>query len=813
MEEEIQKLRGEILEKDEMLTALRKALKHNTSCAEELVNEARAMAQNTEESYRAQLEEKDKQVQILQSLIDSQKKKQVPSEFKPPERAFMDDFLLAVLEQKDKLADELHSLNNEYARMKAQLGMSEFQKEKLEAETRAIQRKTTEPEELPPTNSDSELKLAQDEAEELNHRLQESNKLVEQLRAQLSDQSRRSQRENERTRRKILFKSTHKGRGSGSLEVPSKSNTASKKEDQGDEEKKDSDEIQHLQEEIESLTNANDKLKEEMKQYTNVVNEEEMEELKRQFSEQVKMTVTAENKLERCEEELVMLRSLMSGTSKNGKVVEQIEKLSRDLDTALQEKTNAADQLKELSKELATTGAQVSRLRSEVREKATEIERLSNQLQSANMESEELKKMKAECGRLNQNIEDTEKERLRDKKEMETLKQKITDLETATAAGSQEYKNLEKSRNELAEMYAKEVIKRRKLHNTLVEIQGNVRVHCRVRPSLTNSSTAEDTAPALQVIDDWVVESIQQSPSRQFEFDRVYNPSSTSEDIFAEVCGMVSSFVDGYNVCIVAYGQTGSGKTHTMLGPSTDKGIEVMNGVIPQAMTEVFRLINEQTKVASFKVTASVLEVYNDYVRDLLSPKPWQKHEVYEASGVVSVPSAEQVEISNVEDLLGLVKRGMDSRVERQTDMNSHSSRSHLIVTVCCTRTPHHSGKKTASRIHLVDLAGSENAKLASTSDDGLQESKAINRSLAAFCDVMTALGHNSAGHIPYRNSKLTHMLKDSIGGDAKMLMIACVSPISKYFPSDTYCIIKHCFADVLQRRCKLCVLVRELEL
>lgn len=361
------------------------------------------------------------------------------------------------------------------------------------------------------------------------------------------------------------------------------------------------------------------------------------------------------------------------------------------------------------------------------------------------------------------------------------------DLDSLRAADAKLHEDLAAARGNATRcsaLFAREQRQRVALQNKLVELCGNIRVHCRVRPLKSTSGNSADQRE-VRVVSKAVVEARVQGLWRQFEYDRAYLPSEESDAIFAEVSPLVSSFVDGYNVCIMAYGQTGSGKTHTMLGPSDEHGVTEMNGVIPRTMNELFRLMETEAESASFAIRVSVMEVYNDYVRDLLSPKPWEKHEVTEGSGMVDAPTVQQVEVGTATGVLELVERGMSSRVERRTDMNAHSSRSHLIVCVHCTRTPRPEvgGVVTASRIHLVDLAGSENAKMAGSEGAGLLEGKAINRSLSALSGVLDALGkQGSKGkqHVPYRNSKLTHLLKDSIGGDAKMLMIACTSPETK---------------------------------
>lgn len=178
--------------------------------------------------------------------------------------------------------------------------------------------------------------------------------------------------------------------------------------------------------------------------------------------------------------------------------------------------------------------------------------------------------------------------------------------------------------------------------------------------------------------------------------------------MFGEVKPLVSSFLDGFNTCILAYGQTGSGKTHTMFGPPADSGLPEMTGIIPAVVGEIFALKDAQRDMAMVTIEVSVMEVYNEAVRDLLSDKPWTKHEVTDHGSGSEVLTAKKVSVncevcykplrlarhgvatflqrSLQEDVMKLVSDGLANRVERKTDLNDHSSRSHLIVTLHGTR-------------------------------------------------------------------------------------------------------------------------------
>lgn len=716
----------------------------------------------------------------------------------------MDEYLLSVLEQKDKLADELHSLNSEYARLKARLGMSEFQKEKLQAASRAQMRRSPTDRSIdggaasaaaaaPPTFADQITSITA-ERDVMAARLTAANESVKTLTAQLAA-SRRTQvsRESERRRRKQVFRGEIEGTASAhaggeAAAVSSSSNTRGEASTSEDADRK--AEIVQLQdclatqvEHTEKQATEIEQLKADLLAAGGVMSPplSPLEDPKSQVARLSKLLASKDTELQDANTELEMLRSLMGSGSTS----------------------NAASRAKELqmATELGTAQASVGLLKLE---NAALKEELADAKKAANGKAgsfqTDIAAWKAEAAALKEDLSAAQK-KVDQLTIAVTEATKIANVKTEAAGSAAEqveaHKNevraaqavaaeyleaatISEERQKQAEvLFTAEQLRRRALHNKLVELCGNIRVHCKVRPMLAGNTDPQ----AIVVLDDCLVEAQVQGKAKSFEFDRAYDTGTTSDTVFNEVKSIVGSFVDGYNACIMAYGQTGSGKTHTMLGPSTDVGLcSNLDGVIPRSVTEIFRLAEEDGANASFTFAVSVLEVYNEAVRDLLSETPDERHDVTEGSGISDVPTAIQCSVSDADEVLSLVRKGMSSRVERSTDMNAHSSRSHLIVTVHCVRTALREslGMTTASRMHLVDLAGSENAKMAGHDLDGkaLTEGRAINRSLSALADVLTALGSaNLKQHVPYRNSRLTHLLKDSIGGDAKMLMIVCLSP------------------------------------
>ncbi|XP_075780782.1 kinesin-like protein KIF25 isoform X2 [Pelodiscus sinensis] len=398
--------------------------------------------------------------------------------------------------------------------------------------------------------------------------------------------------------------------------------------------------------------------------------------------------------------------------------------------------------------------------------------------------------------------------------------------------------DLEQSLQEVNERYQQEKQKRKILHNSLVELRGNIRVHCRIRPLLPFDIASGHTASqdrhkklseeVAHVINEETVLVKCSRPghtlvSKTFQFDRVYSAAESQDVVFADVAPLLTSLLDGYNVCIMAYGQTGSGKTYTMLGPQSEDEVtlsikdEPELGVIPRATEEVFRLISEKPP-GSHWVEVSVVEVYNNEIFDLLAKDGCgtvfgiKRDVVTTKEGKSDVPLLTYETVENAVEFLQLVDRCLQLRVKHPTLVHAHSSRSHLVVTLTITTkavsadsfAPPWADEQSSQRrskelfctfpqqmkddklifpsrasspvqfqsveklkhiktkLQLVDLAGSECVGMSGVTGTALRETSFINRSLSALSDVLGALAEQRS-HVPYRNSKLTHLLQDSI--------------------------------------------------
>merc|ERR1740121_417761 len=315
-------------------------------------------------------------------------------------------------------------------------------------------------------------------------------------------------------------------------------------------------------------------------------------------------------------------------------------------------------------------------------------------------------------------------------------------------------------------------LRRKKLHNTVEDLKGSIRVFCRVRPLGSRELKQGDSEVTKQLNPI----TLQVGLENKFQFDAVWTPG-TQDEIFEDCKDLVQSAVDGYNVTLFAYGQTGAGKTFTMAG------VPGQLGVSPRTITEIFQVIEGNKSRFTYTVMGSMLELYQNTLVDLLSkedPKASkQKLNVrVEKSGMVAVEHLKAEECKAAKDLQSLMDRGNKSRSVAATAMNSESSRSHLVLMIQIISRNKETGEQLRGKMLIVDLAGSERLKKSQTTEDQQKESIEINKSLTALGDVIEALTKGSKV-IPYRNHKLTQLMQDALGGTAKTLMFVNCSPSS----------------------------------
>ncbi|KAL4224904.1 Kinesin-like protein kif17 [Mactra antiquata] len=268
------------------------------------------------------------------------------------------------------------------------------------------------------------------------------------------------------------------------------------------------------------------------------------------------------------------------------------------------------------------------------------------------------------------------------------------------------------------------------------------------------------------------------APPKNFTFDGSYFVDSTTENIYNEIAyPLVEGVTEGYNGTIFAYGQTGCGKSFTMQGISDPP---TQRGIIPRAFDHIFETVTcaDSTK---FLIHASYCEIYNEEIRDLLGKDIKAKLDLHEhPEKGVYVNGLSQTPVHNVVECNKIMERGWKNRSTGATLMNADSSRSHSIFTINLEMmTPDDEGEEhiRAGKLNLVDLAGSERQAKTGATGARLKEATKINLSLSALGNVISALVDGKSKHIPYRDSKLTRLLQDSLGGNTKTLMVACLSP------------------------------------
>jgi kinesin family protein C2/C3 len=313
-------------------------------------------------------------------------------------------------------------------------------------------------------------------------------------------------------------------------------------------------------------------------------------------------------------------------------------------------------------------------------------------------------------------------------------------------------------------------------------LQGKIRVYARCRPFATYEIEKDCNQCVVFKDDTTCTVDVGVRGKKEFEFDEVFRLDSTQQQIFEGVSHLVQSAVDGYNVCIFAYGQTGSGKTFTMYGKRDEQALW---GIAPRCMRDLFEIIARDFDVFEFAVSCYMLELYNDGLVDLLvekrkkgeAEKEKKKLDVkLDKRGVVVVTGAEVRSCESFEELERWNNFGMDQRHVASTAMNAESSRSHLIFSILVEARNKQTGAASIGKLSLVDLAGSERQSKTHAEGDRLKEAKSINMSLSALGDVISKLAAGDK-HVPYRNNKLTQLLQDGLGGNAKTLMFVNISP------------------------------------
>jgi kinesin family protein C1 len=447
---------------------------------------------------------------------------------------------------------------------------------------------------------------------------------------------------------------------------------------------------------------------------------------------------------------------------------EGMRDLKRQLENDLEEERSL--RIRELS-QISTQGAlEKQQGQIEVENKDREIRTMKGDLEQATSDLDRERTLNKE---LRQSLSTTATNNVTLETTMRALKSKIEYLESDSKSQSQAFGNLQQqlqdainAAEEAKTKLLKEETLRRKLHNQVQELKGNIRVFCRVRPSLEVDDQASDLARIS--FPDTATDSKEiniQGPEEKsslgtittkthpFDFDRVFDPTSKNADVFEEISQLVQSALDGYNVCIFCYGQTGSGKTYTM---SSD------DGMIPLAVRQIYETAQAlEEKGWKYRMEGSFVEVYNENLNDLLGKAEEfdkKKHEIRHdvqkckttITDVVTVP------LDSPDTVSTILKKAASNRSVAATKANERSSRSHSVFILKLCGENSITGEKSEGTLNLVDLAGSERLSHSGATGERLKETQNINRSLSCLGDVIGALGQGKeGGHVPYRNSKV----------------------------------------------------------
>lgn len=321
-------------------------------------------------------------------------------------------------------------------------------------------------------------------------------------------------------------------------------------------------------------------------------------------------------------------------------------------------------------------------------------------------------------------------------------------------------------------------------------LAGNIRVVARVRPSTSPPAFAVDGNTFVFAPPPTFSPSSTPSAPTFFSFDKVIAPTALQEDAYVDIAPTTTAdLFAGYNTCILAYGQTGAGKTHTMTGSMDDVD---NRGVVPRLCSQLFRGIAAGDRDVEYTLAVSYMELYNEEIHDLLEEKATPRRALFDRYGGSPVTPGKllvhedpvqgsyvkgltEVYVSLPGELYLLMRQGNALRATGSTSMNQELLRLHAVFQVRLAQRWVHTGRVVTLRVFLVDLAGSEKVGRSLVAGTALREARNINKSLSALGNVIKALTEGSA-HVPYRDLKLTRILKEALGGNSKTTLVVCVA-------------------------------------
>ncbi|NXP56468.1 KIF19 protein, partial [Heliornis fulica] len=273
------------------------------------------------------------------------------------------------------------------------------------------------------------------------------------------------------------------------------------------------------------------------------------------------------------------------------------------------------------------------------------------------------------------------------------------------------------------------------------------------------------------------------SREKTFVFDMVFDHRATQEEVYVSTTkNLIGGVISGYNATIFAYGPTGAGKTYTMLGMDCEPGIYI------RTLQDLFKALEATTEEMDYRVSMSYLEIYNEAIRDLLNPSSGFLDLREDSRGSIQIAGITEVSTRNAQEIMQLLTKGNKQRTQEPTAANKTSSRSHAVLQVTVTQKSQRKAageERRTGKLFMVDLAGSERAAQTQNRGKRMKEGAHINRSLLALGNCINALsekGGSRAHFVNFRDSKLTRLLKDALGGNSRTVMIAHISPASTSF-------------------------------
>ncbi|KOM49938.1 hypothetical protein LR48_Vigan08g076500 [Vigna angularis] len=485
---------------------------------------------------------------------------------------------------------------------------------------------------------------------------------------------------------------------------------------------------------------------------------------------------SVEDELKRVEKEkanvvenITMLRGQLTvSVSSQEEAIKQKDVLATEVSSLRGELQQVRDERDRQLSQVQTLSSELEKIKESTKQSSTEVDSLTlkaNDLEvKCSLKDNQIKALEEQLATAEKKLEVSDISAFETRTEFEGQQKFVNDLQRRLADA--EYKLIEGERL------------RKKLHNTILELKGNIRVFCRVRPLLPDESCSTEgkifSYPTSMETSGRAIDLAQNGQKHAFTFDKVFTPEASQEEVFVEISQLVQSALDGY--------KTGSGKTYTMMGRP---GHPEEKGLIPRSLEQIFQTKqSQQPQGWKYEMQVSMLEIYNETIRDLISTTtrvengtPGKQYTIkHDANGNTQVSDLTVVDVQSAKEVAFLLNQAANSRSVGKTQMNEQSSRSHFVFTLRIYGVNESTDQQVQGVLNLIDLAGSERLSKSGSTGDRLKETQAINKSLSSLSDVIFALAKKE-DHVPFRNSKLTYLLQPCLGGDSKTLMFVNISP------------------------------------